>query len=64
MAGPALVEALQGTAAVPNFVGIEIVEYNPALDRQGRTRALVAELAVAAVAPGDVGRNIAATIAL
>jgi arginase len=51
LAGGALVEALRSHARDPSLVALEIVEYNPRLDRGARTAALVEELIAALLSP-------------
>ena len=51
LAGVSLVDALRPHAADAALVALEIVEYNPRLDRGSRTAALVEEMIVALLGP-------------
>jgi arginase len=48
--GRAMVDLLRGTARDPNCLGLEIVEYNPAVDVNQKTRTLVTHLILEAFA--------------
>lgn len=55
-----LIEALRKTVERPGFLGVEIAEFNPALDRDGRTATIVESLidVIAAARPLDASADL------